>query len=104
MKWINNIDNIKFTRGDHRPIIAKFDNMDKWFNLRAMATEQSQKSNIKALGDHLGANQCEVKYLYDGDDNVTESEENIVFFSFINDDVRFYTLTDAGTLQRILIK
>lgn len=76
MKWITN--GVKFKRGDYFCLIAKYDTRPEWFAVRAMATQQSQKVNFKALGEFLNANVIEVKEAYDDNENPTE--KNVILF------------------------
>lgn len=78
MKWINN--GIKYQRGCHECLIAQYDGKGCWWSLGAIATQQTMKSEFKRLGEYLGAARCEVKKLYDDDDN--EVEQNVVVFNF----------------------
>lgn len=72
MKWIKN--GVEFRRGDYFCLIAKYDTRPEWFTVRAMATQQTQKHNFKALGEYLGASVIEVKEAYDEDDKLVEKD------------------------------
>ena len=78
MKWITN--GVKFNRGDYFCLIAKYDTQPEWFAVRAMATQQSQKVNFKALGEFLNASVIEVKEAYDDNENPTE--KNVILFDY----------------------
>ena len=87
MKW--NTNGIKFLRGDYEALIAHFDGLGPWFSLRGMATQQTQKSAFKRLGEVVGAKQCEVKLEYDDDGNEVEGDV-VVFMQSYNGDWCFY--------------
>ena len=91
MKWIVQ-DGIKFERGNKEVLIARFNEDGAWFTLRAQATQQTQKSEFKRLGETLGAKSCEVKKYYDDNDIETETEV-IVFMSMYDGSWRFYVET-----------
>lgn len=76
MKWIKN--GIEFKRGDYVCLIAKYDTRPEWFAVRATATQQTQKSNFKDLGEYLNAGVVEVKEAYDDDENPVE--KNVLLF------------------------
>lgn len=76
MKWINN--DVTFSRGNHRPIIAKLDNARCWLSYHACTTASGFKNIIRQLAQEYGAKSIEVKYLYDDDGRPTET--NIVTF------------------------
>lgn len=71
MKWNNN--GIKYERGNYECLIARYNDTGYWVCVRADATQQTQKSNFKDLGEFLSASKCEVKHLYDVDDELTET-------------------------------
>ena len=99
MKWINK-EGVKFNRGDYEGLMAKFDNWDVWFCMRAMATQQTQKSAFKSLGEYLGATSCEVRYMWDEEGNAREN--NVVAFMSCTTEYLFYVDTPDG-LKRIEI-
>lgn len=72
MRW--NTSGIKFRRGCYEPLIARFDGKGTWYSPRAMMIQQAMRSSFRKLGEHLEAKQCEVKPLYDDDDNLTETD------------------------------
>lgn len=78
MKWKTN--GIQFRRGCHECLIAQFNGCGCWWGLGAMATQQTMKSEFKRLGDYLGATLCEVKELYDENDN--ETEQDVIYYRF----------------------
>lgn len=93
MKWINN--GIQYKRGCYECLIAQFNHCGCWFTLRAMATQQTQKSDFKRLAEYLEdeITVCEVKKLYDDNDNFTVDESEIIVFDFHYDgSCHFYTL------------
>lgn len=65
--------------------------------MRALATQQSQKSNFKELGNMFEAEICEVKNLWDDNDAVTE-EDVVVFMFMPSGECRFYRSTPEGSL------
>lgn len=71
MKWNNN--GITYRRGCYEVLIAQYDGKGAWYCNAAMMTQQSMKACFKALGEYLGANTVEVKYLYDDNDAPTEA-------------------------------
>lgn len=76
MKWNNN--GIKYERGNYECLIAQYNKTGAWVCVRAMATQQTQKHDFKALGEVISAEECEVKRLYDDNDNPTET--NVILF------------------------
>ena len=99
MKWIHN--GVKYERGNHEFLIAKYDDVDVWFTVRAnIITQQSQKSNFKRLGEYLEANKIEVLPMYNEKDEWTK--ENIVVFDFHSSgECMFWTLQEDGGMIRI---
>ena len=84
MKWITN--GIEFRRGCHECLIARYDGAGCWWALGAIATQQTMKAEFKRLGEYLGASRCEVKKLYDEDDDQTEWD--VASFRFTNGGLR----------------
>ena len=99
MKWVNN--GIKYLRGDHERLIAQFNGKGAWFTLRAFATQQTQKSEFKRLAEYFEDEVaiCEVKKMYDDDDNLTEDE--IVVFDFHYDGKCNFYISDGEKLVEI---
>ena len=94
MKWINN-EGIKFLRGDYEGLIAKFDDVPQWFCMRALATQQTQKSAFKLLGEYFQAEKCEVKHMGDEDGNCVE-EGVVIFEKMYSGEYKFYVETEQG--------
>ena len=101
MKWINN--GVKYERGNHEFLIAKYDETDVWFTVRAnIATQQTQKALFKRLGEYIGASKCEVLPMYDDNDNWTKG--NIVVFDFMSSgECRFWRLNEDGSMIKIAV-
>ena len=99
MKWIHN--GVKYERGNHEFLIAKFDDTDVWFTVRAnIATQQTQKSLFKRLGEYLEASKCEVLPMYGADDEW--AKENIVVFDFMSSgNCLFWNLNEDGSMVKI---
>ena len=99
MKWINN--GIKYERGNHEFLIAKYDDTEVWFTVRAnIITQQSQKSLFKRLGEYLGANKCEVLPMYNDEGEWVKGD--IVVFDFMSSgECRFWNLNDDGSMEKI---
>ena len=76
MKWNNN--GIKYERGNYECLIAQYNKTGHWVCVRAMATQQTQKHNFKALGEVISAKEIEVKKLYNDNDELTET--NVIYF------------------------
>lgn len=101
MKWIHN--GVKYERGNHEFLIASFDGVDVWFTVRAnIATQQTQKSLFKRLGDYIGASMCEVLPMYNKNEEWTK--ENIVVFDFLSSGkCLFWKLYEDGKMDKIAI-
>lgn len=82
MKWKTN--GVEFRRGCHECLIAQFDGTGPWWELGAIGTQQTMKSEFKRLGEYFGANQCEVKPEYDDNDDQTESDIVSFLFNYHN--------------------
>lgn len=101
MKWIHN--GVKYERGNHEFLIAKFDDTDVWFTVRAnICTQQTQKSLFKKLGEYFEASKCEVLPMYDENDNWIR--ENIVVFQFVSSgECLFWNLCEDGSMEKIAV-
>lgn len=99
MRWINN--GIKYLRGDYECLIAQFNGIGCWFTLRASATQQTQKSEFKRLANYLDdeITICEVKKMYDDNDNLVEHD--IIVFDFYYDGSCHFFVPINGTLSEI---
>ena len=62
IKWTTN--GVSFARGNHMPLIAKFDNSRVWLALRACCTAATFKAEIRRLAQEFGAKEIEVKPQY----------------------------------------
>ena len=72
MIWNDN--GISYQWGFRDVLIARFDSVGRWYCNIPIMTQQSMKACFKELGEFLGAQSVEVKYLYDENDNATVSE------------------------------
>lgn len=100
MKWINN--GVRYERGNYECLIAKFDDLDMWFTLRAQATQQAQKNRFKQLGQLFEAVKCEVLPMYSEDNEWTKN--HIVVFDFnYSGECKFYSLHEDGSITPIKI-
>lgn len=99
MKWTHN--GIRYERGNHEFLIAKFDDTELWFAVRAnIATQQTLRSLFKRLGEYFNANKCEVLPMYDDHDEW--SKEPIVVFDFMSSgECRFWSLAQDGSMKEI---
>ncbi len=77
MKWNHN--GIKYHRGCYIVLIAQFDGKGNWWEVGAMCTQQSMRAGFKRLGEYLGSKTCEVKRLYDDEDNPNEKSVSFWF-------------------------
>lgn len=99
MKWIHN--GVKYERGNHEFLIAKYDDAEVWFTVRAdIITQQSQKALFKKLGEYMGANKVEILPMYN--DTGEWTKEHIVVFDFRSSgECMFWWLREDGAMKKI---
>ena len=87
-KWITN--GVSFARGNHQPLIAKFDNSKMWLDLAACCTTQTFKDRIKSLAEAYGAKVIEVKPMWNEKEELTVDAEELVKFRKLSTGYRFF--------------
>lgn len=89
IKWTTN--GVSFARGNHTPLIAKFDNSRVWLALRACCTAATFKAEIRRLAQDFGAKEIEIKPEYTEDENGRDhlTEKNLIGFLYIDEKAVF---------------
>jgi hypothetical protein len=85
LKW--NCEGVNFSRGNHEPLIAKFDNSKVWLNPTSMMTTQAFKSSIRRLAQAYGANSVTVKPFFS--DNGVQTETQLVDYINLSPGYKF---------------
>lgn len=76
------MNDVTFNRSNYRPLIARFNNSKCWLGIPAMTTTSGFRSSVRALAAAYGANEVELKYFYDNEDQQTET--NVVDFLLLS--------------------
>lgn len=72
IKWT--LNGIAFSRGNYRPVIARFNNSKCWLGIPSMTTTSSARIMFRELAIAYGAAAVELKYFYDDMDQQTETD------------------------------
>lgn len=89
IKWTTN--GVSFARGNHMPLIAKFDNSRVWLELRACCTAATFKAEIRRLAQEFGAKEVEIKpaYVTKEVERWSAAEKDVIGFMYIGDKAKF---------------
>ena len=89
IKWIT--DGVNFRRGNHTPLIAKFDNSKYCLSLRAGCTTATFKADIRRLAQDFEAQEIIIKpaYIEDETGNFHKTENEVIGFLYIDEKAIF---------------
>lgn len=73
MKWIIG-EGVDFRRGNHTPLVVKFDNSRGWLVPCYSCTTSTARSSFRELGKYYGAKSVEVRTMYDENDRLNFDE------------------------------